>query len=627
MAEFTSLMPAPHIPDDVTVPQFLFDYEHPIRMTRKAATPWIIDAATGKTYGKDELSERTWNLANGLSLRYSLGAALRILVCGTFLRIFTVPIPPIVGILSSNHVDFAISVWAAHRLGSSVFTLNPTFNAEEILPSIRDMKPALLFVHPMALPAATAAAASVGLSTDRIILLATTDKIGEHALVTELVELGFSSKETHKFKEYKLAPGEGKTKTALCFPSSGTTGVPKMAALPHAAIIANVLQNAAWDMGLGTEPIPVEERRFRPGDVSLAALPFFHIFGLLINLQYHLFCGMTAVILPKFDFRDFLAAIKTYQVNQLSLVPPIMVLFSKHPAVVAEDLRSIRVIYAGGAPVNLHFVQEMAKLMPNAVIEQSLGMTEVSGIVAMPPLDRQVSTGSGGCLLPGNSARVMKTETGADGDVKTALAAPGEPGELYIRGPSIATHYVNNEKMCVCCLIISNTDVVAAQRRRLWTDGFGQGIKCTLTRKERCMLWTESRHAAVYRGLVESSYSWQDFIKVRAFQVAPAELEARLAASADVADCCVVPVPDEFNGQLPKAYVVLSASALERVGASADAEGEKEKIKEALIKDIADHKAKYKGLGGGVEFIDAIPRNAAGKLLRRVLREKAAYVI
>ncbi|KAJ7062336.1 acetyl-CoA synthetase-like protein [Mycena amicta] len=573
MAEFSSPMGAPHIPDDLTIPQFLFDYEHPIRMPRSPETPWIVDSATGRTYGRDELYERTWNLANGLSLRYSLGP------------------DDSVGILSGNHVDFPISVWAAHRLGCSVFTLNPTFNAEEILPSIRDMKPSVLFVHPMALTAASA----VGISPDRIVLLATSDKVGDHTLVTELVELGLANKATHRFNEFKLAPGEGKTKTALCFPSSGTTGVPKMAALPHAAIIANILQNAAWDMGLGEKPIPVGERRFRPGDVSLAALPFFHIFGLLVNLQYHLFSGMTVVVMPKFDFREFLNAIKTYKVNQLSLVPPIMVLFSKHPAVVAEDLTSIRVVYAGGAPVNLHFVQALAKLIPQAVIEQSYGMTEVSGIVAMPPLDRQVSTGSGGCLLPGNSARVVKTEV--DGTTST-LSAPGEPGELYLRGPSIATHYVNNEKIS--------------------TETFVDG-------------WVRTGDEVYIdeKGEIFVVDRIKDFIKVRAFQVAPAELESRLAASPDVADCCVVPVPDEFSGQLPKAYVVLSAAALERVRVAGDPEGEKEKerIKTALIQDIAESKAKYKALAGGVEFIDAIPRNAAGKLLRRVLRAKAAEAV
>ncbi|KAF7288362.1 hypothetical protein HMN09_01399000 [Mycena chlorophos] len=576
MTEFHSPMPAPHIPDDLTIPQFLFDYSHPIQMARgpNEAT-WVIDAATGERYGKEALKERTWGLANGLSLKFGLGPT------------------DTVGIISGNHLDFAIAVWAAHRLGATVFTLNPTFNAEEILPSIRDMQPALLFVHPMALAAATTAATTVGLSLERIVLLATSTPVSPHPLATELIALGHDNKSTHSFVEYKLAPGEGKTKTALCFPSSGTTGVPKMAALPHASVIANVLQNAAWDMGLGEVPIPVKERRFRVGDVSLAALPFFHIFGLLINLQYHLFCGMTVVIMPKFDFREFLAAIKTYRVNQLSLVPPIMVLFSKHPAVVPADLTSIRVVFAGGAPVNQHFVKAMAEMLPQAVVEQSYGMTEVSGIVGMPSLDRKISTGSGGILLPGNSARVMKTIIEEDGTTRTEMAKAGESGELYLRGPSTATHYVNNAQIS----------------QETFVDGWVRtGDEVYID--EKCEIYVLDRI--------------KDFIKVRAFQVAPAELEARLAASPDVADVCVVPVPDEFSGQLPKAYVVLSAAALERVAASANPDEEREKIKAALAKDIAENKAKYKALAGGVEFIEAIPRNAAGKLLRRVLRAKAA---
>nr|GAT57810.1 predicted protein [Mycena chlorophos] len=470
MTEFHSPMPAPHIPDDLTIPQFLFDYQHPIQMARGPdEATWVIDAATGERYGKEALKERTWGLANGLSLKFGLGPT------------------DTVGIISGNHLDFAISVWAAHRLGATVFTLNPTFNAEEILPSIRDMQPALLFVHPMALAAATTAATTVGLSLDRIVLLATSTSMSPHPLATELIALGHETKSTHTFTEYKLAPGEGKTKTALCFPSSGTTGVPKMAALPHASVIANVLQNAAWDMGLGEVPIPVEERRFRVGDVSLAALPFFHIFGLLIN----------------------------------------------------------------------------------------------------------ISTGSGGILLPGNSARVMKTIVEEDGTTRTEMAKAGESGELYLRGPSTATHYVNNAQIS----------------EETFVDGWVRtGDEVYID--EKCEIYVLDRI--------------KDFIKVRAFQVAPAELEARLAASPDVADVCVVPVPDEFSGQLPKAYVVLSAAALERIASSTNSDEEREKIKAALVKDIVENKAKYKALAGGVEFIEAIPRNAAGKLLRRVLRAKAA---
>ncbi|KAJ6624199.1 phenylacetyl-CoA ligase [Mycena sp. CBHHK59/15] len=585
MAEYNSPMhTVPYFPDDLTIPQFLFDYQHPIRLPRDPEAPWIVDAVSGEKISRGGgrflflLRERTWCLANGLSIHYSLGRHTR------------------EQILCPNHVDFPIAIWAAHRLGASVFTLNPTFSADELVPHLLDMKPTLLFVHSEALEAVRKSANQIGFCHDHIVLLASSNtkekcpenpspEVSELATLQDLVNLGLSNKETHQFCEFKLKPGEGKTKVALYFPSSGTTGVPKMAAIPHTSVIANIIQNAAHDAGVNMS-IPVMERRFRPEDVSCAGKSSACIYSPGRNLlHYHLFSGMVVVVMPKFDFSELLSVIKRYQINHLSLVPPIMVLFCKartpHPAVKAEDLTSLRVVFVGGAPVNIHFVQTMAKLVPQAVIEQSYGMTEVAGILAMPPLNRRLATSSGGHLLPGFTARVMKR----DG----SIAGPGETGELYVTGPSLAIHYLNNEKIS----------------KETFVDG-----------------WIHTGDEVYFdeNGEIHVVDRIKEFIKVRAFQVAPAELEARLVANPDVVDCCVVPVPHEFSGEIPKAYVVLSKEALERIHQNPE---ESENIKTALIEDIANNRAKYKQLAGGVEFIDAIPRNAAGKLLRRVLRAKA----
>jgi len=113
----------------------------------------------------------------------------------------------------------------------------------------------------------------------------------------------------------------------------------------------------------------------------------------------------------------------------------------------------------------------------------------------------------------------------------------------------------------------------------------------------------------------------KEILKVRGFQVAPAELEGHLLSHPDVADTCVVGVPDDFSGEVPLAFVVLSADAAKRASAS---EAAAAKIKASISKHVADHKTAYKRLAGGVEFIDAIPKNPSGKLLRRVLRDKAS---
>ncbi|KAJ6559825.1 amp dependent CoA ligase [Mycena capillaripes] len=510
--------------------------------------------------GSAWLKERTWNLANGFSCRFKMGPD---------------------DIWESSAKITSIFLWRyGQPIDSVPLTVNPTYTIDEVVPHLTDMKPSLLVVDPAALDIVLAATAQVGFSTDRIVLVNfSTPPISVNtAFLTleDLVNLGHSKKTEHQFAEFILKPGEGKSKTALYFPSSGTTGVPKMVAIPHAAFISNIIQTAAHDAGVDMS-IPVAGRRFKPGNVSCLILPLFHIFGLLINLHYMLFSGMTVVIMPKFDFVGYLATIQKYKVTNLSLVPPMLTLFCKHSAVKDADLSSLRVVFVGGAPMSVHLAEAMGEIVPHAVVEQGYGMTELTGILTMPPLNRRVATNAVGHLLPGSTACVIK----ADG----SLASIGETGELYVTGPSCATHYVNNEQIS----------------KETFMDG-----------------WVRSGDEVYFD---ENQELHIDFIKVGGYQVAPAELEARLVTNPDITDCCVIGVPHEFSGEVPKAYAVLSKATLERIRLDPE---EANRIKTTMIEDIAKNKAKYKRLVGGVEFLEAIPKTTSGKLLRRALRTSVA---
>jgi 4-coumarate--CoA ligase len=110
-------------------------------------------------------------------------------------------------------------------------------------------------------------------------------------------------------------------------------------------------------------------------------------------------------------------------------------------------------------------------------------------------------------------------------------------------------------------------------------------------------------------------------MKVRGFQVAPAELEGCILDHRDVADTCVVPILDDYSGEVPLAFVVLRAPAAElRFAIPYQSDGSQADV---IIQHVADNKVAYKHLAGGVEFIDVIPKNPSGKLLRRVLRDQA----
>jgi len=201
----------------------------------------------------------------------------------------------------------------------------------------------------------------------------------------------------------------------------------------------------------------------------------------------------------------------------------------------------------------------------------------------MVPLSQKTGTlGSAGQLIPGVRARVVK--------VDRTLAKIGESGELYIKTPSLALRYKDNEK---------------ATAETFIGDGWIRTGDAVVIDKNNDMFIVDRL---------------KEILKVRGFQVAPAELEGHLLQHPDVADTCVVGVPDDYAGEVPLAYVVLSADAAKR---ALQSQAEAAKIKATISKHVADHKAPYKRLAGGIEFIDAIPKNPSGKLLRRTLRDKA----
>ncbi|KAI0308291.1 amp dependent CoA ligase [Multifurca ochricompacta] len=529
----------PHIPDDLTLVQFILDSTHECRPVRPKGVPWLVEDATGRKIGEEEIRTRVFGLANALSLKWGI-------LC----------------IFAPNNVDYPTVIWAAHRLGAIVTGANPGYTPEELAYQISATKAAVLIAHPDSLDNAIKAAQQAGISLDRVIPLNTVHGAGP-AIAPDLHELiAYGLGRQPNFTERKLDPGEGKTKIAFLSFSSGTTGRPKAVEIPHHSPIANIIQMATW-WKPNDESIPLERRRVRAGDVSLA-----DIYGLVVNLS--------VVVIPKFDFVKFLESIVRHKATHLLVVPPMVVLLCKHPATKNYDLSHVRLLFCGAAPLSEALIENTMKLLPQAVIGQGYGLTETCTSVAMVPLTQKVGIiGSAGQLIPGVRARVLKQD-GTPANI-------GEPGELVVKAPSLALRYLNDEK-------------------RKWLH---TGDEVIIDKNDNVFIVDRIK----------------EIMKVRGFQVAPAELEGHLLRHPDVADTCVVGVPDEYSGEVPFAFVVLSAASSKRASRSgADAE----EVKASILKHVADHKAPYKRLAGGVEFVETIPKNASGKLLRRFLRDKAA---
>ncbi|KAJ7768281.1 acetyl-CoA synthetase-like protein [Mycena metata] len=546
-------------PDDLTVPQFFLDgsSRHVTQPERLVGTPCLIDDDSGQKVMLEELRERTRCLANALKFHWNIGE-------GT-----------IVTIISPNHIDYGPCVWAIHRLGGIVATLGPMLTSWELVHHFKIAMPSIIFVHSDCLSSVLQATAVVGLQADRIVMVDTPGSSGPRGFrnLDVLIHEGSS---LPQFTERALTQGEAKSRIAFLAPSSGTTGTQKVVAISHFNVISIVIQSATFNRI--NEPYAPGADRFRRGDISTGFLPLYHIYGLVYNLHYMIYAGLTLVLTPKFNFENFLASIERNRITHLTLVPPQAVLLCKHPAVKRYDLSSVRYCIVAAAPLSATLTQELLEILPNVHLGQGYGLTETCGTVGMFPLTQKIGTlGSGGQLLPGTFAKVVKP----DG----TLAKEPEVGELYVKGGQVALGYYDNEQAT----------------KETFIDG-----------------WLKTGDQVYFQnGDIFVIERIKELIKVKGLQVAPAELEGHLLTHPSIFDCAVIGVADEYSGELPMAFIVLQPELATAVNTNVHLAND---LRSGIFKHVADVKSRHKWLAGGVRFTNAIPRNPSGKILRRLLR-------
>lgn len=336
--------------------------------------------------------------------------------------------------------------------------------------------------------------------------------------------------------------------------SSGTSGRPKGVMLTHRNLIAQIEQGLATGV-------------FQAGDTIMGVLPFYHIYGMVLILLLGLRSGGKIITIPRFDMEMFLGVMEKYEVSIAPLVPPIVLGLAKHPIVDKFNLSKLRTITSGAAPLGAELELACMKRL-NCIVLQGYGMTETSAASHINPGDTaKIRHGSVGFLLSGMECKIADL----DG---TALPA-GEHGEVCTRGPNVMLGYWNNSEATAATL-----------DREGWLHSGDIGYA----------------DADGYFYIVDRV---KELIKHNAYQVAPAELEAVLVTHPMVADCAVIPFPDEETGEVPKAFIVKKGEV------SAD----------EIMAFVAERVAPYKKVRM-VEFIDQIPKSASGKILRRILVQK-----
>ena len=343
--------------------------------------------------------------------------------------------------------------------------------------------------------------------------------------------------------------------------SSGTTGLPKGVMLSHYNLVSNVYQI----VGPNAEPLTAS-------DVMLCFLPLYHIYGLTVALTLSLTVGFTLVLMPRFDLPRLSTLLIREGVTMMPVVPPaINAMCQAAEAGIFPKDHTVKWVKSGAAPLAPELARRLSSLT-GIIVNQGYGMTEASpvthiGFCEPPEMNRPASIGHPLALT---ECRVV--------DVNGNDVAQDQPGELIMRGPQVMLGYWKEPQ------------ATAAALRDGWYFS-GDIVRCD--------------GDGFYYVLDRS----KEMIKYKGFPVAPAEVESVLLEHAAVRDCGVVAKPDLAAGEIPCAFVVL------REGFTASDALDKQ-LRDFVADRLAHHKQPRE-----IHFVEALPRTASGKILRRELRK------
>lgn len=346
---------------------------------------------------------------------------------------------------------------------------------------------------------------------------------------------------------------------AILQPTGGTTGTPKVAVLTHANLHANVAQLHVWS---GCQP---------GTETVLSVLPFFHVFGATVAMLSPIAGGATLVLQAQFQPRRVLAAIDKYQPNVAPMVPFMFASLNEAMAKRKRNVLGLDFCFSGASSLSAE-VREEFQERTGATIFEGYGLSEASPVTHANPPDASARPGSVGLPLPCTEARVVDVDNGR------VPVAPGQVGELVVRGPQIMRGYLDADE---------ETELVL---RDGWLH---TGDLVTMDRSG-------------YFSVVDRK---KDMIISAGLNVFPAEVEAVLAAHPAVKECAVVGVPDKRYGERVAVYVVPVP------GARIDAESLKAHCRTGL--------ASYK-IPRIIEIRSELPKNFLGKVRRVELRKRAA---
>ncbi|KAL4999116.1 hypothetical protein BDV10DRAFT_200777 [Aspergillus recurvatus] len=479
-------------------------------------------------------------------------------------------------LFSGNDIFFPVAFMGIIMAGGIFSGANPTYVARELAYQLQDSGAIYLLCAEESLDTGIEAAGIAGLGRDKVFVFnsAIYDGKGEGRkgcrywgeLVASVEEgTGFAWEELN-------TPEKADTTLALNY-SSGTTGRPKGVEISHKNYVSNMLQ---YNYMFYLNPNWKEKaKRSR----WLCFLPMYHAMAQNIFIAAALNRGVPVYVMPKFDFIKMLEYTEKFRISDYILVPPVVVALAKHPLVKSGkyDLSSVEEIGSGAAPLGREVCEEVEALWPPGKIniKQGWGMTEATcSILGWNPTEKCLTSSVG--ELNANCEAMILADDGV-----TELGK-NQRGELLVRGPNVMKGYWRNPQ---------------ATKETLTEDGWLRTGDIAFVSKEGWFHVVDRK---------------KELIKVKGNQVAPAELEAILLEHPAVADAAVIGVPKD-DDEAPRAYISLKPG------------------KTAAAKDIMAFMegkvSRIKRITGGVVFVDSIPKNPSGKILRNALREQARQIL
>jgi long-chain acyl-CoA synthetase len=434
-----------------------------------------------------------------------------------------------VALLLGNRNEFVVTLFAAARLGAIAVPLN-----------IREQKPELAYVlehcGAQLVVHETELADRLPPSPHRI-------SVSEFSSLLETANV-------------QPVPVQEEDTAAILY-TSGTTGRPKGAMLSHLGIVHSAMH---YERGMG---LTVADR-------STAAVPLSHVTGLIALIATMTRCAGTLVLLPAFKAQDFLALAARERMTHTVLVPAMYNLCLLQPDFDRHDLSAWRIGGYGGAPMPLPTIARFAQKLPRLGLMNLYGATETTSPATMMPAHETARhSDSVGLAVPCGELRVM--------DDAGREVAPGEPGEIWIRGPMVVAGYWNDP----------------AASAREFTGGF----------------WHSGDLGAVdAQGFVYVFDRKKDMINRGGYKIYSAEVESVLLEHPGVAEAAVVALPCPVLGERVHAFITLRASL--------------KVTSEALRAFCLERLADYKAPESFSLRSEPLPRNANGKVLKRSLREE-----